>query len=179
MNEIKFSRHQDGGNFSLDTSNSKWFESLFMKYNALTSNLNGKIIDPFARSCEWGDITNDINPEFKTTFNMCAFDFSKHLIENNISARIVLFDPPFSFNQAERYIEGEMKNLYTDPAFISNVCKNLCSIIEPHGYFIKLGYNSTRPAKYMNLVELMNVNLGGCKNDVIVSVWKNSQYKLF
>lgn len=179
MNEIHFSRYQDGGNFCLDTSKSKWYERLFMKYNALTSDLDGKIIDPFARSCNWGEITNDINPEFKTTFNMDALDFSLHLIDNNINARIVLFDPPFSFNQAERYIVGEMSNIYTNPAYISKICKNLCSIIENGGYFIKLGYNSTKPAKYMSLVELMNVNLGGSKNDVIVSVWKNNQIKLF
>ena len=179
MSEIKFSRYQYGGCFSLDTSKSSWYESLFMKYNALTSNLNGKIIDPFARSCEWGDITNDINPEFKTTYNLDALEFSKILIDKNEIARIILFDPPFSFNQAERYIEGEMKNLYTDPAFISNLSNNLCSIIEPNGYFIKLGYNSTKPSKNMSLVEIMNVNIGSCRNDVIVSIWKNVQHTLF
>lgn len=179
MSEIKFSRFQDGSNFNLDTSLSTWYERIFQKYNALTQNLNGKIIDPFSRSCTWANITNDINPEFNTTYNLDALEFSNILIDKNEIARIILFDPPFSFSQAERYIEGEMVNIYTNPSYVSEISKKLCSIIEPNGYFIKLGYNSTRPSKNMSLVELMNVNFGGQRNDVIVSVWKNTQYKLF
>lgn len=173
-----FSRFQGGIVDSLDTHNSKYYKKIFLKYKALTNQLEGEIIDPFARNCKWGTITNDLNSKFECDYNMCALEFSNILIETKTKAKIILFDPPFSINQAERYKEEGMNNLYTNPNLISNLCKNLSSILSPNGYFIKLGYNSTRPNKNLELVELTVVNFGGSRNDVIVSVWKNVQNKL-
>ena len=37
------------------------------------------ILDPFARDCKYGTVTNDLNPEFDTDFHMDALDFLKML----------------------------------------------------------------------------------------------------
>ena len=38
---------------------------------------DGVIIDPFARESKYGTITNDLNPEFDTTYHMDALEFMK------------------------------------------------------------------------------------------------------
>ncbi len=35
----------------------------------------GTIVDPFANSCEYGTITNDLNPEFHTDYHLDALKF--------------------------------------------------------------------------------------------------------
>lgn len=176
---VILNRIQSGSIDGLDTHKSKYYKKIFTKYKALTSDLKGEIIDPFARFCKWGTITNDLNSKFNCDYNLCALEFSNLLLEKNVKAKIILFDPPFSENQAEKYIEEGMRNLYANPTLISNLKLNLSSILLPNGYFIKLGYNSTKPNKNLKLIELNVVNFGGSRNDVIVSIWKNVQNKLF
>ena len=48
--------------------------------------INPKIIDPFARQCQWGTLRNDINPEFYpqyTTHMMDALDFLTDIESNS------------------------------------------------------------------------------------------------
>jgi 16S rRNA G966 N2-methylase RsmD len=58
----------------------------------------GTIVDPFANSCKYGTITNDLNPEYKTDYNMDALEFLKSLPDD--STDLVLYDPPYSISQA-------------------------------------------------------------------------------
>ena len=46
----------------------------FVKDNTFLKNV---IIDPFANSSKFGTITNDLNPEFDTTFHLDALKFLK------------------------------------------------------------------------------------------------------
>ena len=55
------------------------------------------IVDPFANSCKYGTITNDMNPEFDTDYHMDALEFLKML--PNEYADVVLYDPPYSLRQ--------------------------------------------------------------------------------
>ena len=55
------------------------------------------IIDPFANSCKYGTITNDMNPEFDTDYHLDALEFLKLLPTS--SADVVLYDPPYSLRQ--------------------------------------------------------------------------------
>ena len=41
----------------------------------------GKIVDPFANSNKFAEITNDLNPEFDTTYHLDALDFFLSLPE--------------------------------------------------------------------------------------------------
>ena len=38
------------------------------------------IVDPFANECKYGTITNDLNPEFDTTYHLDALDFLNLLL---------------------------------------------------------------------------------------------------
>ena len=64
------------------------------------------VVDPFARGSSIGTITNDLNPEYKTTFNMEARDFLQHLVETSVKADVVLFDPPYSPRQITECYSG-------------------------------------------------------------------------
>jgi len=62
--------------------------------------ITGIVVDPFANSSNYGNITNDLNPEYETDYNLDALTFLKKL--NNEIADVVLFDPPYSITQAAK-----------------------------------------------------------------------------
>ena len=57
----------------------------------------GLWIDPFANTNKFAQITNDLNPEFDTTYHMDALDFLRLFDDKSIDG--VLYDPPFSPRQ--------------------------------------------------------------------------------
>ena len=52
------------------------------------------IVDPFARNCSRGTITNDLDPETQATHHSDAVEFLDMLIEDGIEADAVILDPP-------------------------------------------------------------------------------------
>ena len=64
----------------------------------------GVIVDPFANGSKIATITNDLNPEFDTTYHMDALDFLK-LLETS-SCDCVLYDPPYSLRQVSESYKG-------------------------------------------------------------------------
>ncbi len=151
-----------------DTHKWKSYEMVFAKYKKQINDLNGVIIDPFARNCLWADITNDLNPNTKAHSNMDALDFIKSIKSNSCS--MILFDPPFSDRQSnDKYGSS---NLYaSDSNKISLITKEFQRILRAGGIVLKLGYNSTR-IKNLDLIDLYLVNFGASRNDVIISVHK-------
>ena len=170
-----FSRFQGGSCDGKDTSENKYYQRAFAKAVKLTKGINGEIIDPFARNCEWGTIRNDLDPNTKAHFNLDALEFLKKMETN--SAEIVLFDPPFSSSQEKKY-NGGCQNLYADPSKISKMYKEIFRILKSGGVVVKLGYNSTRPNPNLELIDCEIVNFGGSKNDVIQTIWKLNIKKL-
>ena len=61
-------------------------------------NKGGVIIDPFANTCKYGTITNDLNPDMDTDYHLDALEFLKTI--KTESADLVLYDPPYSITQA-------------------------------------------------------------------------------
>lgn len=173
---VRFERHQGGGMDSLTTHKSPYYKNTFKEALKLTNHLKEPIIDLFARDCQWADITNDIDPNTKAKFHLDALDFIKSQKSN--SSRIILFDPPFSSIQAERYEAGDTNLYASGPAKISKIYKNSFRVLVAGGVFVKLGYNSTRPHKGFKLHSLKIVNFGGSRNDVIVSIWVKTQKTL-
>ena len=104
-----------------DTHKWKSYQMVFAKYKKQIDELNGVIIDPFARDCLWADITNDLNPNTKAHTNMDALDFIKSIKSNSCS--MILFDPPFSDRQSnDKYGSS---NLYaSDSNKISLITNN-------------------------------------------------------
>ena len=138
------------------------------------------IIDPFARNCGWGTITNDIDPRWHTDYHLDGADFLEDLADQKIKAKIILFDPPFSDRQNEDKYEHGTSNLYcTGDGRIGRCGIAIKKLLFPGGICIKLGYNSNAPTKGLELIRLATVSFGGTRNDVIISHWINPNNSLY
>ena len=62
------------------------------------------IVDPFANECQYGTITNDLNPNFDTDFHLDALDFLQQMEDE--SADVIIYDPPYSLRQVKECYEG-------------------------------------------------------------------------
>lgn len=137
-------------------------------------NLSEVIVDPFANECTYGTITNDLNPEFNTTYHIDALEFLK-LIDSE-SADLVLYDPPYSITQASQCYHSYGKEKLT--VNVSNMqywklCKdNVARILKPNGVVICCGWNTNGLGKGRNfdMERVLIVSHGGSKNDTLVTV---------
>lgn len=129
------------------------------------------IIDPFARNCALAHSTNDIDPETTARYHMDALEFLDASLHTGDRAGLVIFDPPFSRRQAERYEVGHV-NVYTDPGYVPSLMRRIESLLVPGGLMLKFGYNSTRHRPLFRLLKGWIVNFGGARNDVIVTLWE-------
>jgi len=115
---------------------------------------NALVIDPFAResftrnlpSC----ITNDLNTEFNTDYNLEFKEFAQALQGRFISCAhppidLVLFDPPYSLRQLKDCYNGIGKDL--DLWQTHNMWKEgkdiLASMMRPGSYAISLGWTTS------------------------------------
>ena len=185
MSEIPYTQFNLISCIGLSSSNThelpamkKLFRQAMDKCVIIDKKIDPKIIDPFARQCQWGTLRNDINPEFfpqYTTHMMDALEFLTD-IETN-SSDIILFDPPFSNRQSnEEYNTG---NLYTNPAYMVDLGLQCFRILKAGGYMIKCGYNSNRPYKGFELKSIILCQMGASRNDIIMTLWQKVQSSLF
>lgn len=115
---------------------------------------NALVIDPFARdsfstrlpSC----ITNDLNTEFNTDYNLEFKEFANTLYEIQCAGNLgpidlVLFDPPYSLRQLKDCYSGIGKHL--DLWQTQNMWKEgkdtLASMMKPGSYAISLGWTTS------------------------------------
>ena len=63
-------------------------------------------IDPFARDYQHCTYTNDLNPKTKAQYHMKAESFLQMLVEQEVKADLVIFDPPYSMEQCKRAYES-------------------------------------------------------------------------
>lgn len=165
---------QGGIQDAMDTHEGEYYRAGFTAaMDGMTA--RGVIVDPFARNCEWGTLTNDIDPDTKAAQHLDAVDFLKTIPDR--CADVVLFDPPFSPNQAERYGVG-MSNIYTDGKYVSQCMKEIERVLKTGGRLLKLGYNSCRHRPTFRLQRVWLVNFGGNRNDVIMTLWGKSNHTL-
>lgn len=135
------------------------------------------IVDPFARDSKYGTITNDLNPAFKTTYNLDAREFATKLVEDNIIADLVLFDPPYSPRQISECYQNvgrKVNSSDTRSDFWSSIKDNLSKIVKKDGIVINYCWNSNGFGKNrgFEIIEIMLVACGGWHNDYIVTVEK-------
>ena len=134
------------------------------------------IVDPFANECEYGTITNDLNPEFDTDYHMDALEFLK--LQADESADLVLYDPPYSITQAaECYHSFGKEKLEVNVANMKywKLCKdNIARILKPNGICICCGWNTNGLGvnRGFEMQEVLIVSHGGSKNDTLVTVEK-------
>lgn len=138
----------------------------------------GVIVDPFANSCKYGTITNDLNPEFETDYHIDALEFLKQIDSDSVD--LVLYDPPYSISQAaemyKSYGKDKLKINVANMKYWSE-CKNeIARILKRHGRVICCGWNTNGLGKNRNfeMTEILIVAHGGSKNDTLVTL----EYKL-
>ena len=97
-------------------------------------------IDPFANKSKLAKITNDLNPEMNTHFNLDAVDFLKTF--SNESVDFVFYDPPYSLRQvAECYknvgIPVTMET--TQSSFRKKHINEITRIVKTNGIVMSFG----------------------------------------
>lgn len=130
-------------------------------------------IDPFANQNKRAKITNDLNPDFDTTYHMDALDFLKLFDNDSIDG--VLYDPPYSPRQvSECYKQFGMNvtNETTRASFWSNHKKEISRIMKKGGKVITFGWNSNGIGmKYgFEIQKVLIVPHGGHHNDTICTI---------
>tara|TARA_Y100000593_G_scaffold5057_1_gene9942 strand:+ start:457 stop:993 length:537 start_codon:yes stop_codon:yes gene_type:complete len=142
-------------------------------------------IDPFANKNKICKITNDIDVDFNTDYNLDALDFCKQFEDNTID--FVLFDPPYSPRQiSECYKKlGKSVNMETtQSSFWSNIKNEIARIVKPNGIVICFGWNSQGIGKkeksvyQFKMIEILLVAHGGNHNDTICTV-ETKKHNLF
>ena len=128
------------------------------------------IVDPFANECKYGTITNDLNPEFDTTYHLDALDFLKRLPSE--SADVVLYDPPYSLRQVSECYKGfglDVTQETTRSSWRARHLDEIARILKPGGKCLCFGWNSNGVGKKrgFEMTELLIVAHGGSKNDTI------------
>lgn len=132
-------------------------------------------IDPFANSNTLATVTNDLDPIYKTDFNLDAIDFLDMFAENSVD--LVLFDPPYSPRQVSESYRKLGKTVdfeTTQSSYWSNLKNKIDRIVKPNGIVISFAWNSNGMGKNRSyeIVEILLVAHGGYHNDTIVMVEK-------
>lgn len=128
------------------------------------------IVDPFARNCKIGTITNDLNPETSAQYHMDAIEFCSMLVDQGVMADAVIFDPPYSNTQISRTYKNigrkcTMKDTHNG-ALYAGVRKRLSEVLKPGGVALSFGWNSCSfPG--CDMTEILLVSHGGAHNDTI------------
>ena len=140
-------------------------------------------IDPFAGENSPAEFTNDLNPDKPTKYHMEALEFCK-IMKGEFKG--VLYDPPYSARQIKECYDGiglktGMNNSDNTPAhFYWNVKKAIAHKIEPGGYAISFGWNSTGFGRQLGfkIIEILLVCHSGQHNDTIITVEKKVNHNL-
>jgi len=135
-------------------------------------------IDPFANKNKLAKITNDLNSEFNTDYNLDALDFLKIFEDESID--MILYDPPYSVRQVSecyRKFGIDVTNETTRSNWWTKHKKEIKRIIKNNGIVISFGWNSGGIGKTNNfeIIEILLVPHGGIHNDTIVVVEKNKK----
>ncbi|RHG24536.1 adenine-specific DNA methylase [Roseburia intestinalis] len=133
----------------------------------------GLWIDPFANTNKFAQITNDLNPEFDTTYHMDALDFLQLFDDKSIDG--VLYDPPFSPRQVSECYNDFGYNVTWDTtkaSFWSKHKKEISRILKTGGKVITFGWNSGGIGKTngFEISRILLVPHGGWHNDTICTV---------
>jgi len=130
-------------------------------------------IDGFANNSKIANITNDLNSEYKTNYNLDALDFYKLFDNNSIDG--CLYDPPYSLRQVSecyKSVGKEVTQETTQSSWRSKHIDEISRIIKNNGLCISFGWNSSGVGKKrgFEIIEILLVAHGGSHNDTIVTV---------
>jgi len=171
-NNLIFNRKWEMPNSN--TFDIKCINKLIYKY--LTNEMLS--IDPFANKCKIAKITNDLNPEYNTNYNLDAVDFMKSFEDNSID--FVLYDPPYSLRQVSECYKNvgiQVTQETTQSSWRTKHINEISRILKSNGIVISFGWNSNGVGikRGFELMEILLVSHGGSHNDTICVVEKKIQ----
>jgi len=123
-------------------------------------------------------ITNDLDNEYDTDYNLDALDFLKMFDDDSVD--LVLFDPPFSPRQVSECYKKlglTVNKETTQSSFWSKLKNEIKRIVRKDGIVISCGWNSCGVGKTrgFEIIEIMLVSHGGNHNDTIITIEKNKK----
>lgn len=134
-------------------------------------------IDPFARNNRWTTYTNDLNPDTQAEYHLEAKEFLQMLVNKQIEADLVLFDPPYSRRQVMECYQGIGRDFQNSDslAFTTNWRdeRNLINnILVSSGIVISFGWHSNGmcEGRGFSIEEILLVAHGGAHHDTICTV---------
>ncbi len=131
------------------------------------------IIDPFARDCLYGTITNDLNPDTLAQRHVDARQFLDDLLVEGVTADAVLLDPPYSPRQISECYQGfglKPTTKDTQVAALYKECKNkMTALLKPGGVALSFGWSSQgfSHRRGFTTLEILMVYHGAGRNDTI------------
>ena len=135
---------------------------------------DGIIVDPFACDCEYGDVRNDLNPEYGTEYCMDALAFLRTIPD--CSVELVLYDPPYSITQAAQlyksYGKEKLEINVANMAYWARCKDEVARILKPGGKVLICGWstNGCGKGRGFEMERILMVPHGGSKNDTLVTV---------
>jgi len=143
--------------------------------------VDGIVIDPFANEAKIASITNDLDPQYDTDYNLDALEFLKLFDEESVD--MVLFDPPYSPRQVSEHYKrlGYTVNMETTQAsYWSKLENEIARIVKPGGKVITCRWNSKGIGKRrgFKIKRVLLVNHGDYRNDTLVVVDTKVQSRL-
>lgn len=134
---------------------------------------DGLSIDPFANSSRIASITNDLDTDYDTNYNLDATEFLRLFDDKSVD--IVLYDPPYSSRQVSecyRKMNHAVNMETTQNSYWRKHKEQISRIVKPHGIVISCGWNSGGIGKKYGFAPL-HIRLvahGGNHYDTIVVV---------
>jgi len=152
----------------------KPIKELLLRYTDVLKNS----CDPFANRNRYASLTNDLDPQYETDYNMDALDFLRMITGETLD--YVLYDPPYSPRQVSECYKnlGRTVNMQTTQAsYWSDQKIEISRIVKVGGHVITCGWNSGGIGKKQGfeIIEILLVPHGGWHNDTIVTVEKKVQ----
>lgn len=139
-----------------------------LRQNDLTKTV--RICDPFSnnktkRKQGTTLITNDLNPKFKSTYNLEFNDFGELMYEEGKEFDLILFDPPYSLTQLKKQYEGIGKELeqWQCQRMWTRGKDALARTVKPGGFVISFGWTSQGFGRHRGFekIELYNIEQSG------------------
>lgn len=132
------------------------------------------IVEPFVGNSQFGNITNDINPDKFAQYHMDALAFLNILPDN--SADIILYDPPYSLHQAieiyQSYGADKLAISVGNMKYWRECKDRISKIVKPDGKCICFGWNTNGLGikRGFRMDEILIVSHGGSRNDTLVTL---------
>lgn len=128
------------------------------------------VADPFAKNSKYGTITNDLNPDYDTTYHMDALEFLRMLPDESIDC--VLYDPPYSLRQVVECYKGygiEVTQETTQSSWRARHLDEIKRVLRKGGIALCFGWNSNGVGKTrgFEMIDVLLVPHGGSKHDTI------------